>query len=118
MSSPTVWLGSGNFLRYSSKQPDATSSGDIPVQTAPAWMDRSYAACSPSHSRLEPLLGRLTLHPVVHPTHRPQAEAWILIKKLEPIGALSLLFRYGENSGDSMHEEAHFLTWCHYQKFF
>ena len=30
-----------------------------------------------------------------------QTEGWVLIKKLEPIGALSLLFRYGENSGDS-----------------
>src|SRR6266853_1652864 len=36
MNSPTVGLGSGNILRYSSKQPDATSSSKLPVQTAPA----------------------------------------------------------------------------------
>src|ERR1700686_4376907 len=36
----------------------------------------------------------------------------------EPIGAVSLLFRYGENSGDSTHAEPHFRTSCHYQIFF
>jgi len=40
------------------------------------------------------------------------------MKRLEPVGALSLLFRYGENSGDSMHVEAHFRTSCHYQVLF
>ena len=47
-----------------------------------------------------------------------QTEGWVLIKKFEPIGAVSLLFRYGENSGDSTHAEAHFRTSCHYQIFF
>ena len=37
-------------------------------------------------------------------------ERLVLIKRLELIGAPSLLFRYGENSGDSMHAEAHFGT--------
>jgi hypothetical protein len=32
----------------------------------------------------------------------------------EPIGAVSLLFRYGENSGDSTHARPHFYTSCHY----
>ena len=31
---------------------------------------------------------------------------------------VSLLVRYGENSGDSMHAEPHFGTSCHYQIFF
>jgi len=38
--------------------------------------------------------------------------------KWELIGALSLLFLYGENSGDPIHVEAHSRTWCHYQIFF
>jgi len=41
-----------------------------------------------------------------------------LYKRREPIRALSLLFRYGENSGDSMHAQPHFCTSCHYQIFF
>ncbi len=39
-------------------------------------------------------------------------------KRREPIGALSLFFRYGENSGDSMHAEPHLCTSCHHQIFF
>jgi hypothetical protein len=34
------------------------------------------------------------------------------MKKPEPIEALSLLFRYGENSGDSIHAQPHFGTLC------
>src|ERR1700730_14831606 len=46
MNSPMVWLGSGNMLRYSSKQPDATSCGHIPIQTAPArWI--GVTQCAP-----------------------------------------------------------------------
>ena len=33
----------------------------------------------------------------------------------EVIGTLSLLFRYGENSGDPAHAEAHVRTSSHYQ---
>jgi hypothetical protein len=40
------------------------------------------------------------------------------IQKPEPNGALSLLFRYGENSGDSTHAEPRFRTSCHYQILF
>jgi hypothetical protein len=36
----------------------------------------------------------------------------------EAIGAVSLLFRYGENSGDSTHAGPHGRTPCHYQVFF
>ena len=46
---------------------------------------------------------------------RLSTEGLVFIKKWEPIGALSLLFRYGENSGDSTHAEPHFRTSCHYQ---
>jgi glyoxylase-like metal-dependent hydrolase (beta-lactamase superfamily II) len=40
------------------------------------------------------------------------------MQRREPIGAVSLLFRYGENSGDSTHAEPHFRTSGHYQIFF
>jgi hypothetical protein len=33
----------------------------------------------------------------------------------QPHTSLSPLYRYGENSGDSMHAEPHFRTSCHYQ---
>src|ERR1700730_16171225 len=39
MNSPTVGLGSGNILRYSSKQPDATSSSNLPVSDGSGVMD-------------------------------------------------------------------------------
>jgi len=63
-------------------------------------------------------LGGRRSTPVVQPNLRPRTEGLVFIKRLELIGALSLLFRYGENSGDSMHVEAHFRTSCHYQMFF
>jgi hypothetical protein len=49
---------------------------------------------------------------------RLSTEGLVFIKKREQIRALSPLFRYGENSGDSTHAEAHFCTSCHYQIFF
>ena len=51
---------------------------------------------------------------------RLSTEGLVFIKKWEPISALLPLFRYGENSGDSIHAHAqpHFRTSCHYQIFF
>jgi hypothetical protein len=53
-----------------------------------------------------------------HRSFRFRAEGLVFIKRQKPIGTRSPLFRYGENSGDSMHAEAHFGTSCHYQIFF
>ena len=49
---------------------------------------------------------------------RLSSEGFVFIKKWEPTGSLSLLFRYGENSRDSMQAEPHFSTSCHYQIYF
>ncbi len=42
-----------------------------------------------------------------------EPKAWFY-QEGKPIGTLSLLFRYGENSGDSTHAQPHFYTSCHY----
>jgi len=42
-------------------------------------------------------------------------EGLVFIKRREPTGALSLFFRYGENSGDSKHAEPHFGTLCQFK---
>jgi hypothetical protein len=51
------------------------------------------------------------------PTVRLRTEGLVFIKRRESIGALSLLFRYGENSGVSMHVEPFFRASCHNQIF-
>jgi hypothetical protein len=43
-------------------------------------------------------------------------KAWFYQEE-ETIGTLSLVFRYGENSGDPTHAELHFSTSCYYQIF-
>jgi len=63
-------------------------------------------------SNLKPATGQALQPP------RLLTEGLVFIKRWEPIRALSPLFRYGENSGDSTHAEPHARTSCHYQIFF
>jgi len=49
------------------------------------------------------------------PTRVAVTDYLCLRDRWEPIGAVSLLFRYGENSGDSPHAEPHARTSCHNQ---
>jgi len=47
-----------------------------------------------------------------------EPKAWFLSRGGNPTATLSLLFRYGENSGDSAHAQPHFRISCHHQIFF
>jgi hypothetical protein len=52
--------------------------------------------------------------PRVQPSLQRRTKELVFTKRLTPIGAVSLLFRYGEKSGDPMHVDAHFRTSCHH----